>query len=208
MGAHSRARRLRNKRSARLGVALALPVLGLASCESPEEAPSDYALYSVVLQAFVDETSAEQLLIRPVAAVDDYADMVYAAEDLPYFIKDHPELAEALPDLFEEGRTQMEARPVLHDSFDVTVGHLFLEDGTFMELRHMPFRDAAEQAHASFGPGTRVVCLTPPARVGDHAVVFLAEACWQRNVLGGGHYFLKRDSVGWKVVAHSNWSIN
>ena len=189
-------------------LALGLSVLGLPSCVGPEEPPSDYPLYSAVLESFVDRTSAERLVIRHVAAVDDFADKVYAVEDLLYYVQGYPELADGLPDLFEVGRARIAERPTLADSFRVTVRHSLLDDSTFAKLRNMPFMQAVESADSAFGPGARVVCLTPPARVGDQAAVFLADACFERNALVGGLYFLQRGPSGWRVVGRSNWSEN
>ena len=189
-------------------LALGLCVLACPSCENPAKGPSDYPLYSAVLDLYVEETSAERVLIRHVAAVDDFADQVYAAADLRYYVEAYPNLAGVLPDLFRLGRVRMAERPTLADSFQVSVSHALLPDSTFAELRSMPFMRAVELADSTFGPAARIACLTPPARVGDQAVVFLASTCFERNALVGALYFLERDAEGWRVIDRSPWSEN
>ena len=189
-----------------MGIIAVLSMSVVMACgESAARLESDYPIYSAALQSLIDSTAPSRLLIRRVAAVNAYEGDLYDTSDVRVF----QEMAPAMDTrLLAHAAARLTEKPQLLDSFTVKGSHEFVADSVWERLVHMPMLPAFQLQDSVFGSGATVVCLTPPARMHDQALLYIAEGCFDRGSIGGQYYFLKRIAGRWTVSATVPMSIN
>ena len=110
--------------------------------------------------------------------------------------------------LISVGAERINQKPVLVDSLEIRGSYEFMSDSLFDQLARMPFLRSVEMVDSPFGDRVDVIRLTPPARVRDQALVFIASGCLERLALGGAYYFLERVEGEWEVRAVVTMHVN
>ena len=181
-------------------------LVGCGDGDPPQ--PSDYALYSVALDALADSGFVPLVIRRTGSFGRWWSGSPELVFDTAMTTRSADEGFPSHRRLVELARSRSREEPRIVDSLDVVAEYLFLDDAWDRILQNSSPAEVYAVADSLFPEGPKVLCLTPPAVRNDRAMVVVSQNCWDGFAFLGYYFVLERRSGAWQIVDQWEMSIN